>query len=224
MSRLKDFIDTRISLARNVESRDDRLSSLSHAAGFILSLAATGHLVRLTAGNRVALAASLVYGLTMITVFGASAVYHGLRVSTAKRVFRLLDHSSIYLLIAGTYTPYAAAIPDGAGRPLLIAIWSLGLAGLILNILLWDRVKWLHISIYLLMGWLLVFFWRPFFNSAPRFQLIWMMIGGFFYTAGIFFYLARSIPRGHFIWHLFVIAGAAGLHAGIVLYAIPVLL
>ncbi len=221
MPQLKKWIDEKISLAQGVERSDDLLSSISHAAGFVLSLIGTIILVFQSAGSTTALTASLIYGLAMCTVFGASAVYHGLPISTAKRVFRLLDHSSIYFLIAGSYTPYAMTMNSDAGRYLLWAAWGLCVLGLILNFLFWDRFKALHVSVYLLMGWLVVFFWRPLLATVPQGQILWMIIGGISYTIGVFFYMRDKIPRSHFIWHLFVIGGAAGLYFGILLYAIP---
>lgn len=221
MPRMKKWIDEKISLAQGVERSDDLLSSVSHGAGFVLSLAGTVLLLIRSSGNPTALAASIIYGVAMCTVFGASSIYHGLPISTAKRVFRLIDHSSIYILIAGTYTPYAAAIGSDAGRYLLWGAWGLCVVGLILNFVFWDRYKALHLAVYLLMGWLVVFFWRPLFNTAPTAQLLWMAAGGISYTTGVFFYTHKKMARSHFIWHLFVIGGAAGLYIGILLYAIP---
>ena len=163
----------------------------------------------------------MIYGLAMCTVFAASSVYHGLHPSTGKRIFRLIDHSSIYILIAGTYTPYAASMGAHGGDALLISVWSLCVIGLILNFLLWDRMKILHIAVYLLMGWLVVFFRKTLVATVSFEQIRWMLIGGGFYTIGVFFYMYKKLPRAHFIWHLFVIGGAAGLHMGIARYAIP---
>jgi hemolysin III len=224
MPRLKHWIDNHVTLAQGVEPVDDLLSSVSHGVGFLLALAAVFQLVSRSAGSPRALAASLIYGIAMCTVFGASAVYHGLPPSTGKRVFRLIDHSSIYILIAGTYTPYAAAIGSSSGRYLLIFIWTLCGIGLILNFLFWDRLKPLHLTVYLLMGWLIVFFWRPLITAVPPQLIRWMVIGGASYTTGVYFYISKKIPHSHFIWHIFVIGGAAGLYMGIIQYAIPLII
>jgi hemolysin III len=221
MPGLKKMIDDKISLAQGVERSDDLLSSVSHGVGFLLSLGASVLLLVRASGNSTALTASLIYSAAMCTVFGASSVYHGLPISTAKRVFRLLDHSSIYILIAGTYTPYAAAMGSDAGRGLLWAVWGLCFAGLVLNFVFWDRLKPLHVAMYLLMGWLVVFFWRPLFAAASTAQILWMMAGGVSYTVGVFFYMRKSMHRSHFVWHLFVLGGAAGLYIGILRYAVP---
>lgn len=218
---MKKWFDEKISLAQGVERTDDLLSSISHGAGFVLSLAGTVLLLIRSSGNSTAMTASLIFGIAMCTVFGASSIYHGLPISTAKRVFRLIDHSSIYILIAGTYTPYAAQIGSDAGMYLLWAAWGLCFVGLVLNFIFWDRYKALHLAVYLLMGWLVVFFWRPLFAAAPMAEILWMAVGGMSYTIGVFFYARKTMVRSHFIWHLFVIGGAAGLYIGILRYAIP---
>ncbi len=223
MPRFKKWIDEKVTLVQGVKRLDDVLSSVSHAAGFLLAVAASVLLVLRSETSFRALIASLIYGIAMCTVFAASAVYHGLRESTGKRVMRLVDHSSIYILIAGTYTPYAAALHPSSGRILLIAIWSLCVIGLVLNFALWDKFKPLHLAVYLLMGWLVVFFWRPLVHSFPPELIRWMAIGGAFYTTGVFFYISKKIPHSHFIWHLFVVGGAAGLYLGIIQYAIPII-
>ncbi len=223
MPRFNKWIDEKVSLVQGVKPSDDLLSSVSHAAGFLLAVAATVLLVVRSETSPRALTASLIYGIAMCSVFGASAVYHGLRDSTGKRVMRLVDHSSIYILIAGTYTPYAAVLDPSVGRIMLIAVWSLCVIGLVLNFVLWDKFKPLHLAVYLLMGWLVVFFWRPFVHSFPPELIRWMAIGGAFYTTGVFFYISKKISHSHFIWHLFVIGGAAGLYMGIIQYAIPII-
>ena len=223
MPRFKKWIDENVTLVQGVKRSDDVLSSASHTAGFILAVAASVLLVLRSETSPRALRASLIYGIAMCTVFAASAIYHGLRESTGKRVMRLVDHSSIYILIAGTYTPYAGVLDSSSGRVMLIAVWSLCVIGLVLNFVLWDRFKPLHLAVYLLMGWLVVFFWRPLMHAFPPELIRWMVIGGAFYTTGVFFYISRKIPHSHFIWHLSVVGGAAGLYLGIIQYAIPLI-
>lgn len=222
MPRIKKWIDTNVSLKEGVERQDEVLASVSHLVGFVAALIATILMIFQANGSVRALMGTVIYGLTMCMVFGTSALYHWLQPSTAKRVMRLIDHSSIYLLIAGTYTPYALAM-GGAGQLILIAVWSLCILGLILNFLLWDRLMFLHIGIYLLMGWLVVFFWKDLVSTSSIEQIRWMFIGGGLYTLGVFFYMYKKIPHSHFYWHLFVIGGAVGLHIGIIRYAIPVI-
>jgi len=223
MPRIKQWIDENVALVQGVKRSDDILSSVSHGFGFILSVFATVLLVIRSSGSPRALTASLIYGVSMCAVFGASSIYHGLAESTLKRILRLVDHSSIYILIAGTYTPYAAVMDPESGRYLLLAVWLLCVVGLVLNFLFWDRLKPLHLTVYLLMGWLVVFFWRPLLASFPPALIRWMLIGGFSYTVGVFFYISKRIPHSHFIWHIFVVCGAAGLYMGIIQYAIPLI-
>ena len=220
MPRIKNWIDSHIALKERVKRRDDVLASAIHIFGFTAALAATVLLLLQSRSSSRALTASVIYGLTMCGVFAFSSLYHMLKPSTAKRIFRLLDHSSSYLLIACTYTPYAAAMGE-AGTAVLFFIWGLCLIGLVLNLVLWDRLAILHIAVYLLMGWLVVFFWDDLVATAPIEQIRWMFLGGGLYTVGVFFYMYRRMPGNHLIWHLFVIGGAAGLHMGIARYAIP---
>ena len=220
MPHIKNWLDSRIELKEGVDPFDEKLASVSHALGFLAALVALILMIFQSRTSPRALGISILYGLTMCSVFGASALYHGASPSTLKRALRLVDHSSIYLLIAGTYTPYAAAMGE-RGTLMLAVVWILCLVGIITNILLWNRFQVLHIGIYLLMGWLVVFFWNDLSVAAPVGQIRWMFTGGIFYTLGVFFYMYRRIPRSHFIWHLFVIAGAAGLHVGVVAYALP---
>ncbi len=220
MPRIKEWIDSNVTLKEGVERRDEVMSSFSHALGLLAAVVSTVFLLIQARGSVRAMVVSVIYGVTMCGVFASSAIYHWLRPSTAKRLFRLLDHAAIYLLIAGTYTPYAAAM-GLAGNQVLYYIWGLCFLGLIINVVLWDRLVLLHISVYLLMGWLLIFFFDDLMASASIDQVRWMLIGGGSYTIGVFFYMYRKLPHNHFLWHLFVIAGAAGLHVGIARYAIP---
>jgi len=216
MSKIGNWFDTRIALSERISRSEDVLCSLIHALGLGMALSAVIPLASEAAGSRREFWAVLVYGASICLMFAVSAIYHGLPVSLAKRVLRFTDHNFIYVLIAGTYTPYASLMGD-SGRLLLIIIWMLAVLNVAFNILFWGRFEFLHLSTYLCMGWLIVFFWRDLREVVSLKRIYWMLTGGFFYTAGVFFYLKTGIPWAHFIWHFFVIAGAAGLHVGIAL-------
>jgi len=222
MPRIKKWIDNKITLVKGVKRKEDVLSSISHAAGFILAAAGTVLLVLKSVSGR-GITASLVYGISMAVVYAASATYHGLKKSTIKRIFRLIDHSSIYILIAATYTPYTMAMDPGIGHPMIITIWSAAVVGLILNFLFWDRFKVLHITIYLIMGWMVLLYWSSFTETFDPALIKWMFIGGFLYSGGIFFYINRKISFSHVIWHFFVLGGTLGLYIGIYKYVVPII-
>jgi len=216
MSKIGNWFDTRITLPKSIGRSEDVLCSLIHALGFGISLGAVIPLASEAAGSRREFWAALIYGASICSMFVVSAIYHGLPASSAKRVLRFADHSFIYVLIAGTYTPYASLMGD-SGRPLLITIWMLATFNVAFNILFWGRFEFFHFATYLCMGWLIVFFWKDLRAAVSLKQVYWMLTGGFFYTTGVFFYVKTSIPWAHLIWHFFVIAGAAGLHLGIAL-------
>lgn len=221
MQRVKEWIDGSVDLSDCGERRYERMNAASHGIGLITAAAAAVMMIRRAAGTA-AIQAAWVYGASLCTLFAASTVYHTLPVCTAKRFFRIIDHITIYILIAGTYTPYAAAMAGPAGSRLLLIIWNLALLGILLKIVFWKRLKIFHLVYYLFMGWLIVFFRDAVAGSAPRGQLLWMAAGGSLYSLGTMFYaLGRRRPALHTIWHIFVLGGAAGLHVGICRYALP---
>lgn len=212
----KIWFETRIALPERISRSEDVMCSFAHVFGLGMALSAAIPLVFEAVGSRRDLWVVLVYSLSICLVFAVSAIYHGLSPSTAKRVFRFIDHNVIYVLIAGTYTPYVSGMGN-SGRSLLIIIWMLAAVNIVVNILFWNRFKIFHLFSYLCMGWFIVFFWKDLRLVASLRQIWWMLTGGFLYTMGVFFYVKMSIPWAHFIWHLFVIGGAAGLHVGITL-------
>ena len=192
-------------------------NAVSHGAGLAASLVALPFLV-ITALRRQhdawQVVAWTVYGLTLALLYAASTIYHALpaAMERAKRLWRTLDHGAIYLLIAGTYTPFAlGALRGRMGWTLLATIWSLAVAGIAFKAgglgFRWPR---LSTVLYLVMGWLAVVALRPLAAAVGPSGLAWLFGGGVFYTAGVIFY-ARDyrIRYGHFVWHLFVLGGSA---------------
>jgi len=194
---------------------EELLSALSHGIGFIAALVGTTILLMRSSGSANIFTAVLIYSAAMCAVFAASTIYHGLPPSPAKRIFRIIDHTSIYIMIAATYTPLTVVMDGVSGEQLLVAVWSLCAMGLLLNFMFWDRLKPVHISVYLLMGWLAAFFWQPLAASLAADQINWMLAGGVAYTVGLAFYLAKRVPFAHVIWHLFVIAGTAAMYMAV---------
>ncbi|WP_201576891.1 hemolysin III family protein [Psychrobacter sp. H8-1] len=151
----------------------------------------------------------LVYGSSIILLFTASAMYHWVTNQRLKQKLRVLDHVSIYLLIAGTYTPVLVInLLDGNGVFLLIAVWTIAAVGTIMKLFFTGRFEVFSTLLYLVMGWLIVIDFSALKEAVPFNGLLYLAAGGLFYTVGIIFYAIEKIPYNHVIWHLFVLAGA----------------
>jgi hemolysin III len=174
----------------------------------LLTLRANGQIGG-SGGGGLARAGYILYTATMITMFLASTLYHAMQHKGAKRVFRVLDHSAIYLLIAGTYTPFCLVALRGAwGWTFLGIEWALALAGIVLYAVNWKFIKKAELAIYILMGWAIVAGWAPMKAALPRAGLVLLMAGGLAYTLGTFFYSRKKWHGAHVTWHVFVLAGA----------------
>lgn len=161
------------------------------------------------------------FALTMILLYLSSMLYHGLPKGRAKRLFQVIEHSAIFLLIAGTYTPFTLGVLQGAwGWSLLVAIWCLAAIGVILKVSNRLNRPVLSTGLYLLMGWLIVIAVNPLWLNLPTPGLIWLASGGLAYTVGVAFFTADSYLRySHFVWHLFVMAGTICHYIAIFHYA-----
>jgi len=185
-------------------------NSISHGIGLVLAVIATPILIitALRYGSAWNMIGVSVFAASMVTLYLASTLYHALTHDGAKRVFRMLDHSAIFFLIAGTYTPFTLGILRGPwGWTLLIIIWTLAAIGLTMKIVFGARYVWLSVVLYLVMGWLVVIAAPQVLRVMPLSGLAWLVAGGIAYTAGVAFYAAHRVRYAHFAWHLFVIAG-----------------
>lgn len=163
-----------------------------------------------------------IYGATLVLLFSASTLYHSLPWPRVKRTLKILDHSAIYLLIAGTYTPFLLGPLKGPwGWSLFGVIWGLALGGVAFKLFFAGRFKLLSTLIYIGLGWIVVVAIRPLWHSLPLGGLLWLVAGGVFYTVGTVFYLGRRIPYNHAIWHVFVLAGSLCHFFSVLLYVIP---
>ncbi len=197
-------------------------NSITHGIGWLLSLGGLATLVTFAAmtGGAVRVASCAVYGSTLVLLYAASTLYHALPSPRAKRVFRILDHSAIFLLIAGTYTPLALVALGGAwGWSLFASVWILAIAGVLLNTLAHGRWRWLSMILYLTMGWLVVVAIKPLISALDTGALVLVVAGGLAYTLGVVVYAMRRLPYAHAIWHVFVLAGSV-LHYLAVLFAV----
>ena len=190
--------------------REEIANSISHGLGLVLAIVALPILV-LSAqhtGDVRFLFGVCVFGATMVLLYLASTLYHSTTHEAAKRLFRLFDHTAIFLLIAGTYTPFALGVLRGPwGWSLLAAVWTLAIVGITLKIIARTRHSGISIVLYLLMGWLAVVAVKPILALVPVPGIILIVGGGIAYTGGLAFFAAHRIKYNHFIWHLFVIAG-----------------
>jgi len=163
-----------------------------------------------------------VFGATLVLLYTASTLYHSLPSERAKHVFRVLDHSAIFILIAGTYTPLSLVAVGGPwGWSLFGAIWGLAAIGVLLNTIAHERWRWLSITLYVSMGWLVVIAIRPLVAAVSNGVLVLIVAGGLAYTLGLVFYGWRRLPYGHAVWHLFVLAGSV-LHYLAVVFAVGI--
>jgi hemolysin III len=153
-------------------------------------------------------------------LYFTSTLYHALPVNRAKRVFRILDHVAIFLLIAGTYTPFTLGVLRGAwGWTLLGLVWGLALAGIVFKAVGGVRYPVLSTSVYLAMGWLALIAIKPFWHQVPLWGLLWLLAGGLAYTLGVAFFAATRVRYAHFVWHLFVIVGTVCHFIAVLRYA-----
>jgi len=190
---------------------EEKLNAWSHGTGALLGIVGLILLViSLQKESPYALFSVIVYGLSIVILFLASTFYHSVKTERRKHYFRIIDHISIYILIAGTYTPVLLiTLPDSLGWTLFYVVWGIAAFGLVLKIFFTGRFEIFSTLLYLVMGWLIVF---DFSTLAERIGqgVYYLFAGGAFYTLGIIFYLVERIPYNHVIWHMFVLSGAIG--------------
>ena len=202
-------------------SGEEIANSITHSIGAGLSIAALVILVVLASrrGDAWRIVSFSIYGITLFLLYLASTLYHGFVNPKIKNVFRILDHSAIYLLIAGTYTPVTLTLMRGAwGWTLFGLAWAMAIGGIIITALLLDKLKALLVLSYVIMGSLVIIAIKPMIQMLPRGMIIWLFIGGACYILGIIFYLWKRLPYHHPIWHLFVLGGSISHFLGILFY------
>lgn len=190
-------------------------NSITHGLGALGGLAAGIVLIALTAQHKdfITVLALSTFVITVFTLYLISTLYHAMPNNRSKSVFRILDHSAIYLLIAGTYTPFALSVLQGRiGWMLFGLIWVVAIVGVVLKAISFKQIPWLSTVLYLGMGWVAVLVANPLIEKLPNDALIWLVIGGVVYSLGvIFFVLDERVKYAHFIWHIFVLVGT-GCH------------
>lgn len=196
---------------KQFDQREELANALTHGLGLLASAVAGATLVTLaaTAGDAWRLVSAAVYSIALLLLYAASTAYHAAHQGATKAVLEICDHCAIYLLIAGTYTPFTLIALRGPwGWSLLAVIWALALAGIGFKVAFIGRFNLLSTLIYIAMGWLVVIAAVPMVQALPLAAVIWLVAGGVLYTAGTYFYQRRRFPFSHAVWHLFVIAGS----------------
>jgi hemolysin III len=203
---------------------EEMASSITHGIGAGLSVAGLVFLVVLAAlyGDIWRIVSFSIYGATLTILYLASTLYHSFRNRKVKKILKIIDHSTIFLLIAGTYTPFLLISLRGAwGWTFFGIIWGLALTGIVFKSLFIDHYTKASVLIYIFMGWLCVVAIRPMLVSIPHGGLIGLTAGGVLYTAGVIFYAWRTLKYSHAIWHLFVLSGSICHYFSILLYLLP---
>lgn len=203
---------------------DELASSVIHGIGVLLSVVALAALVMRTAqaGRASDVLASAVYGMSLVGLYSASTLYHAIRLESARRWLRTLDHIAIFLLIAGTYTPFTLIALRGAwGWSLFGMVWSLALLGSALELGMFKRYRRLAVLLYVAMGWIGIVAFRPLLAHLQFGGMVLLLAGGAAYTLGVPFYLWRRLPYHHSVWHVFVLAGSVLQFLAVFFYVVP---
>ena len=204
--------------------REDFANSIIHGVGFILSIIGMCVLIAFASiyGNAWHVVSCSIYGSTLVFLYTASTLYHSIQPAKAKRVLRVLDHSTIFLLIAGTYTPFTLVNLRGPwGWSLFGVIWALAVIGILFQTTMLRKGAVVSVAFYVTMGWVVVVAIKPMLSLVDTGGLVLLLLGGVAYTTGVVFYLWRQMPYNHAIWHVFVLAGSALHFFSILLYVIP---
>lgn len=203
---------------------EETLHSISHGIGTGLAIVGLAVLVVLAVsnGNIFHIISFSIFGSSLVMLYLASTLYHGIQNPRLKQIFKISDHASIYLLIAGTYTPFLLiALRGTTGWTMLVVVWAIALAGVIYKIFFIERFHVLSVVSYILMGWLCVFVFKEMIASIPMGGIIWLILGGFFYMVGVIFYALQRVPYMHLVWHFFVLAGSICHYLAVLLYLAP---
>ena len=199
-------------------------NSLTHGVGALLAVGGLATLVTLAVvrGDVWHVVSCAIYGAAMVVLYTASTLYHGITSPRAKRALQVFDHAAIFLLIAGTYTPFTLVSLRGPwGWSIFGTVWGLAVLGVILEIACPRRWPAFALTLYISMGWVVVVAFKPLLAALPTGGLVLLVLGGLAYTVGIVFYAWKNLPYGHAIWHLFVLAGTVLHFFAVLLYVVP---
>lgn len=204
--------------------KEELANSITHGVGIALSLAALVILVSFSSmkGDPWKILSFSIYGASLVLLYTASTLYHSFTNVKVKHYLKIFDHAAIYLLIAGTYTPFMLVmLRESIGWILFTIVWSLALIGMCFKLFFVNRFNVLSTIIYLLMGWMVGIAFKPMVEFIPPGGLYWLLAGGLFYSLGVIFYLWKKIPYHHAIWHLFVLGGSICHFFAVLFYVLP---
>lgn len=203
---------------------EELANALTHGVGFVIAVACCTVCVAFSVSRDIwTIISSSIYGGTLTLLYLASTLYHSATKPGVKKVLQIIDHASIYLLIAGSYTPYTLGplrTMGGWGWSLFVVIWLLAFAGILFKAVAIHRFKFLSTLTYVLMGWLVVIAIKPLWETVGMLGIIWLAAGGLCYTIGVVFYAMKHTPYAHAVWHLFVLAGSILHFFGVLLYVV----
>ncbi len=205
-------------------SVEEFANTITHGFGLVLSVAGLAALVILAGlrGDPILIAGCVVYGISLVVLYAASTVYHVTTLPERKKTLQIVDHCCIYLLIAGSYTPFGLVISNGSfGLGLLAGIWAFAIVGILIKLFIRDRFPAICVASYVIMGWLGVLAIQPLFETLGMMPVALAVAGGLAYTLGVVFFPWKSIRHHHAIFHVFVLAGSIIHYAAVLLYVVP---
>lgn len=204
--------------------KEELINSLTHGAGIVLSVFGFGALltVSILCGDAWSIVAASIYGIALVLLYTASTLYHALQNPIVKHRLRILDHCAIFVLIAGTYTPFMLISLRASfwGSILFVSIWLLATFGIVLKLFFTGRYESLSTLMYVVMGWLVVVAAKQMIESVPLPGLYWLAAGGIVYSIGAIFYAWKNIPYNHSLWHVFVLIGSICHYIAICFYVV----
>ena len=220
MKIFKEWLIKNITLHQYDSKHEELANAVTHGLGILLSIAATVMmLAKITGTNsQVSLTGVLIFGFSMLLLYSSSTFYHLSKGPVIKRMLRIMDHSTIYFLIAGTYTPVLLTVGGAAGWTIFGIEWALTILGITFTLIFWGRYGLLHVLFYIIMGWLAVFIWNPLMETVTKPFIILMISGGLSYTLGTIVYGMKKMSFHHAVWHLFVLGGSILLFLAIYLH------
>ncbi len=204
------WISENITLPLAVTISEEKENAISHFIGLILAL--PGVLLTVLSSSPenhpYAKAGMIIFAITNVILYASSTLYHYLKPGTLKKFFRVMDHSSIYILIAGSYTPILLYIGSPVTKWYAVGIWAVTVLGIFLTIRFWGKFYAIHVALYVIMGWSVLSIYNSVFPFIPDGLFPYVLSGGLVYTSGLFFYAVKRIPHHHLLWHIFVLAGS----------------
>lgn len=190
---------------------EEIFNSVTHGIGTVLSVGGTVVLIIFAAiyNDAWAVVSSAIFGASLIVLYTMSTLYHAITNNTAKKFFRIMDHNTIFFLIAGTYTPLTLTVLRGAlGWVLFGIVWGAAILGIVFNSIDLEKYSKPSIACYIAMGWVIIFAIRPLMEALPQISLVFLLLGGVLYTLGVIFYAIKKVKYFHSIWHIFTLGGS----------------